>query len=56
MQILKFANILVFIRKLVEDFTLKYVLRSEICARKICEEFIYKHSKTIESVKNWPTF
>ena len=32
--------------------TLKHLLRSEICAREICEKFIYKHSKTIEYVKN----
>ena len=32
----------------VEDFTLKYLLLSEICAREICEKFAYKHSETIE--------
>ena len=28
----------------------------EICAREICEKFIYKHSATIEYVINEPTF
>ena len=28
----------------------------EICAREICEKFVYKHSETIEYVKNLPTF
>ena len=35
-----------------KDFTLKYFLLFEICAREICEEFVYKHSETIEYVKN----
>ena len=25
-------------------------------AREICEKFVYKHSETIEDVKNLPTF
>ena len=25
-------------------------------ARKVCEKFVYKHSETIEYVKNEPTF
>ena len=36
----------------VENFTLKYLLLSEICPRELCEEFVYKHSETIEYVKN----
>ena len=40
----------------VEDFTLKHLLLYEICARKICKKFIYKHSETIKLVKNSPTF
>ena len=35
-----------------EDFTLKHLLLFEICAREICEKFAYKHSETIENVKN----
>ena len=35
-----------------EDFTLKHVLPFEICAHKICERFVYKHSETIEYAKN----
>ena len=27
-------------------------LLPEICAREICEKFIYKHSETTEHVKN----
>ena len=34
----------------VEDFTLKYLLLFEICARET-EKFVYKHSETIEYVK-----
>ena len=36
----------------VDNFTLKQLLLSEIYAREICENFVYKHSKTIEIVKN----
>ena len=36
----------------VEDITLIHILFFEICAREICEKFIYKHSETIEYVKN----
>ena len=35
----------------VEDFA-KHLLPFEICAREICEKFVYKHSETIEYVKN----
>ena len=57
MQIWKSANIFVFIWKwYVEDFTLKHLLLFETCAHEICEKFVYKHSETIENVKNQPTF
>ena len=53
----KSAHIFVFMwKKYVEDFTLKYLLLFEIYARKICEKFVYKHSETIEYVKNLPAF
>ena len=53
MQIWKSANIFVFIWKYyVEDFTSKCLLFFEICAPKIREKFVYKHSKAIEYVKN----
>ena len=43
----------VFISKYyVEDFTLKHLLLSEIWACEIYENFVYKHSETIEYVKN----
>ena len=38
--------------KYAEDFALQHLLHFEICARKICEMFVYKHSETIEYVKN----
>ena len=31
---------------------LKHFLLFEICAREICEKFVYEHSETIEYVKN----
>ena len=31
---------------------LKHLLFFKICAREICENFVYKHSETIEYVKN----
>ena len=53
MQIWKSSNIPVFIwKKYVEDFTFKHLLLFEICAREICEKFVYKHSETIKYVKN----
>ena len=42
--------------KYVEDFTLKHLLLFEISTREISGRFVYKHSETIEYVKNWPTF
>ena len=52
MHIWKSANIFVFIWKYAKDFTFKHLLLSEICAREIYEKFVYKHSETIEYVKN----
>ena len=37
---------------MLKDFTLKHVLIFDICAHEVCEKFIYKHSETIEYVKN----
>ena len=52
MQIWKSANMFVFKWKLyVENFTF-FFLFFEICAREICESFVYKHSETKEYVKN----
>ena len=53
MQIWESANIFVFVWKYyVDDFILKHLLLFEICARKTCEKFLYKHSETIEYVQN----
>ena len=53
MQIWKSTNIFAYIWKQdVEDFSLKHLLLFEICACEICEKFVYKHSETIEYVKN----
>ena len=35
-----------------EDFILIHLLLFEIWAREICQKFVYKHSETIEYVKN----
>ena len=35
---------------------MKHLLLFEMCARKICEKFVYKQSETIEYGKNWPNF
>ena len=52
-QISKPSNTFVFIWKYyVADFILKHLLLFQIWARKICEKFLYKHSETIEYVKN----
>ena len=53
MQIWKSANIFVFtVEYYVKDFTLKHLLLFEICARDVCEKFVYKYSKAIEYVKH----
>ena len=39
-------------KKYVEEFALKHLLLYELCVRQICKKFVYKHSKTIEYVKN----
>ena len=52
-QIWKSPNIFAFIWKYYdEDFRFKHLLLFEIRAREIFEKFIYKHSETIEYVKN----
>ena len=33
---------------------LKHLLHFEICARELCEKFVYKLSEAIESEKNQP--
>ena len=53
MQIWKSVNNFVFKwKKYVEGFTLKHILVFEIRAREIRKKFVYKHSETIEYVKN----
>ena len=53
MQIWKSGNMFVFIWKYAEDFAFKHVLFFEICAHEyVCEKFVYKHSETIEYIKN----
>ena len=53
MQIWKSTNIFVYIWKYHDDdFRLKHVLLFEMCAKEICEKFVYKHSETIDYVKN----
>ena len=53
LQIWKSANIFVFAWKYyVKDYTLKHLLLSEIYACEVCDNFVYKHSETIEYVKN----
>ena len=53
MLIWKSANIFVFIWKYyVEDFILKFLLLFKKYVREICEKFVYKHSETIEYLKN----
>ena len=39
-------------KKFVEDFTFEHLILFEICARPICEKFVYKHSETVEYAKN----
>ena len=45
------VNIFVFIEKL-KNFILKHLLLFEIYACEISAKFVYKHSETIEYVKN----
>ena len=52
-QIWKSANIFVLIWKWnIEDDTFKHFLLFEICTCEMCEQFVWKHSETIEYVKN----
>ena len=39
-------------KEYAEYFTFKHLLLFEIYARGICENFVYKHSETMEYVKN----
>ena len=34
----------------------KWIKTFEICAREICEKFVYKNWETIEHAKSLPTF
>ena len=52
MQIWKSDNTFIFILIYVEDFTQKHLLLFETWAREMCEKFVYKHSETIEYLKN----
>ena len=53
MQIWKSANVIVFMwKRYFEGFTLKYLLFFKIWTFEVCEKFPYKHSGTIEYVKN----
>ena len=36
-----------------KNLTLKYLLLFELCAREICEKFVYKHSEIMEYVKKY---
>ena len=38
--------------KYVGNFALKHLVLFEIWAPELCERFVYKHSETIEYVKN----
>ena len=47
----------VFLQKYYpENFALSILRIIELFTRKVCEMFVYKHTKTIEYVKNQPTF
>ena len=53
MQIWKSAYILVFINKQYpENFVFLFLRTLELYTRKNCEVFVYKHTETIEYVKN----
>ena len=42
----------VYMKIIVDSFTLKHLLLFEICTREICEKCFYKHSETMEYAKN----
>ena len=48
----RLKNVLSSLTSSDQDFTLKHLSLFEICAREVCEKFVYKHSETIEYVKN----
>ena len=51
MQIIKSVNLFIFISKYVEDFTLKYLLSFEICAREVCKILFTKFQKQQNMLK-----
>ena len=53
MQIWKFPYLFVFIWKYYpENFVFLILGILELYSRKVCEMFVYKHTETIENVKN----
>ena len=53
MQTCKSANTFVFIsKKYVEGITLKQLSLFETCPHETWKKFVYKHSETMEYVKN----
>ena len=53
MQICKSPYMYVFIEKSYpENFAFLMLRIHESCTRKVCEMIVYKHSETIEYVKN----
>ena len=57
MQILKSPYIFVFtLKQYAENFAFLFLRILELYNRKVCETFVYKHTETIEYVKNEPTF
>ena len=53
MQVWKSVNIFAFIwKEYLEDFTLKYILLFEICARGMWEKFVFKHLEKLEYAKH----
>ena len=39
-----------------ENFSLLFRKILELYTRKVCEIFVFKHTETVEYVKNWPNF
>ena len=57
MQISKCRYIFVFMKRWYpEKFAFLILEILELYTRKVCEMFIYKHTETMEYVKNYPTF
>ena len=55
---LKFKGILMQILKCPYMFLFIFLILEilELYTRKVCYMFVYKHTETIEYIKNWPTF